>query len=139
MTEARAQEQAPRERGLDARAENPIVDPVTGPLELAAETFGHILPDTGTGHLRHRERPVTTLVVLAVTLASVGLIVSWFGPWGGGLGVIGAIVALITQLRHRARRTWCVAAYAIGATALLFSCYWVWWILDELAKLTPAP
>lgn len=135
MTEIRAREVDPHERDADARPESRIVDPATRPLEVAAETFGHILPDEPL--VRPRPRPVTTLVVLAVTLASVGLIVSWFGPWGGGFGILGAIIGVVAQVRQRARRTWCIASYTIGAVSVLFSCYWVWWILDELSKLTP--
>ena len=138
MSEIRAHEANPRERGARARTESRIVDPATGPIELAADTFGHILPDEHPATVRLRARPVTTLVVFAITLASVGLIVSWFGPWGGGLGIIGAAIAVGAQLGQRARRSWCVATYAIGAVSVLFSCYWVWWILDELSKVTPS-
>jgi hypothetical protein len=121
MTEARAQDVDPRERDTDVRgAEHRIVDPATGPIALAADTFGHILPD-----------------LQAVTLASVGLIVSWFGPWGAGFGIVGALVGLLAHLRQRARTSWCVASYVIGAVTVLFSSYWVWWILDALSTVTP--
>jgi hypothetical protein len=138
MTEARAQDVDPRERDTDVRgAEHRIVDPATGPIALAADTFGHILPDLQATPARRRVRPVTTLVVLAVTLASVGLIVSWFGPWGAGFGIVGALVGLLAHLRQRARTSWCVASYVIGAVTVLFSSYWVWWILDALSTVTP--
>ena len=137
MTDTRAHDVDPQGRGTEARAETRLVDPATGPIALAADTFGHILPDELTRHERHRARPVTTLVVVAVTLASVGLIVSWFGPWGGACGIVGAIVGLVAQLRQRARRTWCIASYVIGVVSVVYSCYWVWWILDQLAKITP--
>ncbi|GGO64085.1 hypothetical protein GCM10010910_18100 [Microbacterium nanhaiense] len=137
MTEIRAREVDPHERDADARPDRRIVDPATRPLEVAAETFGHILPDEPPPLVRHRPRPVTTLVVFAVTLASVGLIVSWFGPWGGGFGILGVLVGVVAHVRQRARRAWCVASYVIGAVSVLYSAYWVWWILDELSKLTP--
>ncbi|GGF36940.1 hypothetical protein GCM10010922_10190 [Microbacterium sorbitolivorans] len=138
MTETRAQDVGPMNRGTGARgAEQRIVDPATGPITLAADTFGHILPELQATPARRRLRPVTTLVVVAVTLASVGLIVSWFGPWGAGFGVIGALIGLIAQLRQRARTSWCVSSYVIGGVTVLFSSYWVWWILDELSTFTP--
>jgi len=138
MSETRAQDVDPLNRDADVRrAGQRIVDPATGPITLAADTFGHILPDLHAAPARRHVRPVTTLVVIAVTLASVGLIVSWFGPWGAGFGVIGALIGLIAHLKQRARTTWCVASYVIGAVTVLFSSYWVWWILDALSKVTP--
>lgn len=58
----------------------------------------------------------------------------WLRVWF----VYGAAISVGAQLRQRARRSWCVATYVIGAVSVLFSCYWVWWILVELSKVTPS-
>ena len=136
MTEIRAQETDPRERDPSARTEPVLIDPATSPIEIAADTFGHILPDTSGRLVRRRARPVSTMIVTAVTLASVGLIVAWFGPWGGIFGIAGGIIGVVSHVRERSRWSWCLASYVISATAILFSAYWVWWILDALSRIT---
>lgn len=110
----------------------------SGPLSVvASDTFGWIDPEVAHRPLTRRDlRPhITHLGLVAVTLSTIGLIVSWFGPWGFAPGFIGLVLGVIALFRKSERRRWCWASIVLGAVSILFSAYWLTWILPRLAAL----
>ncbi|WP_156760620.1 hypothetical protein [Microbacterium karelineae] len=142
MIEARANEAAPEEGAVSASAsgqrpmDSRTVSSSSGPLAtVGSETFGWIHPDVADRPLTRRERrpQVTRLGVLAVTLSAIGIVVSWFGPWGAAIGIIGAVLGAVALFRRTERRRWCWTAILAGCVSILFSAYWLTWILPQLA------
>ena len=111
-------------------------DPASGPIEaVSAETFGRIHPDVAGRPLTRRAgRPrLGSLGLLAAALAVVGLVVSWFGPWGAGFGLVALVIGAVAAIRRTQPAAWCGVAIGLGIASLLCSAYWVVWIMAQLA------
>ncbi len=130
-------EGAPADRAPDQRSTDPrAVSSTTGPLAtVGSDTFGWIHPDVAERPLTRRERRphVTRLGVVAVTLSAIGIVVSWFGPWGAVVGLVGVVLGAVALFRRSERRRWCWTAIVCGSISVLFSAYWLAWILPQLA------
>lgn len=140
MTDARARDENADGGEPDARVQMAErIASTSGPLEVvAADTFGWIHPDVAERPLTRRERRphLTRLGVVAVVLSAAGLFVSWFGPWGAAFGLIGAVLGAVALVRRSQKRRWCWAAIAAGLVSILFSAYWLTWILPQLTPAT---
>lgn len=135
MSSTREQETLP---DADARGER--AGPTSGSIDLAAETFGRLHPGVTEVPLarRHRRMHVTRVGIVAVALAVLGVVVSWFGPWGAGFGLVGAVIGIAALARKAQPAAWCWAAIAGGFASILFSAYWVAWILTQVALVPVA-
>ncbi|WP_029149483.1 hypothetical protein [Microbacterium indicum] len=102
---------------------------------IASDTFGWIHPEAAHQELTRRERAtrVSRLTLIAVGLASLGLLASWVTPWGGIAGLLGAALAAATIFRSHENRAWCAAAIGTGLLSVACSAYWLVWILPQLA------
>lgn len=136
MTDTTSHETLP---GRDAEERTSVADPTTsGPIEVvAAETFGWIHPDVADRPRarRTRQQNVTRFGLVAVTLAVIGVVVSWFGPWGAGFGLVGSVLGVVALARRSQPRGWCWAAIGAGMASVAFSAYWVLWALTQLEQL----
>ncbi|NHI17653.1 hypothetical protein [Microbacterium excoecariae] len=119
----------------DERADpvgEPAAAPATGPAPLlASETFGWVEPHHPT---RRELRPHTSRLGLAsFALSALGLMVSWFGPWGAALGAVGLVLGALALLLRRGTRTPPAWGIALGLVSIAFSASWLLWILPHLA------
>ncbi|HJA03399.1 MAG: hypothetical protein ACTH2J_10180 [Candidatus Microbacterium stercoravium] len=128
MTSTDAHERIPAGSGDErVRASEPIE-------HVASETFGWIHPDVATQSItrrglrpRHRH-----LVAVALWLAAVSLAVSWFGPWAAPVALIAVVLGAIALFVRVGRAGLAWVAIGAACLALLFSAYWVRWILEQL-------
>ncbi|MBP2437404.1 hypothetical protein [Microbacterium amylolyticum] len=120
--------------------ERRLQEVATGSLSvIASDTFGWIDPAVAHSPLTRRDRRevVTRLGVAALWWSAVGLIISWFGPWGAAPAAVGIVLGIVALLRPTERRRWCWSGIALGMTAIAFSAYWLLWMLPQLGAIDP--
>lgn len=124
----RIPERAPSER---VAAEGTASEPSE---HIASETFGAIHPDIATQSItrrglrpRHRHLAATALV-----LSVLSVIVSWFGPWAAPVALVAIVLGAVALFRRMGRAGFGWGAIGAGIVAILFSVYWVTWILAQL-------
>jgi len=106
----------------------------TDPIELI-ENLVHDAPATAPEIPAYvaaprRRRP---LAGVALTLSLVGLVVSWFMPWGMPVSVLGAVLAIVALRRTWERRAVSWWALGLGILGAACSSYWIGWIVDQLS------
>lgn len=101
---------------------------------VASDTFGWIHPEVAEQPLTRRalREPHTHLAAVAIALAGVGLVVSWFGPWGAVPALVALVIGIVARLRKSERKSRARWAIGIALTAIAFSAYWLTWILPRL-------
>ncbi|MGO1255583.1 MAG: hypothetical protein ACTIBU_04340 [Microbacterium gubbeenense] len=132
MTRTDAHERIP-DGSSDERV--PVRDVPAEPIEaIASETFGSIHPDIATQSITRRGlRPRHKhLATVSLVLAVLSLVVSWFGPWAAPIALVAVVLGTVALFRRWGRVSLSWGAIGAGVVAILFSAYWVSWILAQL-------
>lgn len=96
-------------------------------------------PFESAAHLTRRELarsakrgPVAPLAPLAMTLAIMALILSFFFGWGLALAVVAVVIAAKALQQPTRRHTLAKWALTLGMLATLFSLGWLVWLVAQL-------
>ena len=102
----------------------PVADTDDAAYPTTAELLQHPdLPDAGDagGRAPHRLGP------WALTLALLGLVVSFFVGWGFPLGLAAVVVAILSLRRPWESRAVAIWALVLGALSVVYSAGWLFY------------
>ncbi|GAB2517325.1 hypothetical protein GCM10027064_13730 [Microbacterium petrolearium] len=111
---------------------------VTDPIELIA-SLAHDVPADPAPQAPRRAAAVRVrrpLSGVSLTASAIGLVLSWFVPWGMPVSVAGALLAIVALRRTWERRAHAWWGLGLGILGSACASFWIGWIVDQL-RATP--
>ncbi|WP_261167099.1 hypothetical protein [Microbacterium sp. Marseille-Q6965] len=125
-----------RRRDAGERPRDVLERAATDPVELI-ESLAHDAPSARTPARRARpHRPRRPLAGVSLTASVIGLVLSWFVPWGMPVSVAGALLAILALRRSDERRGQAWWGLGLGILGAACASFWIGWILDQLSATT---